>query len=119
MDENIYLLARELNKQLINEPSFIRLKELDKSIENNDEVISLAYKKDMASMKYNDLLKIYDENNELVIEAKKELSNAKYNLDMHPLVKEYNSTYLEVKKILFEINKIIFSDYKRGGSPCR
>ena len=112
MEIEIYELANKINASIKKEECFIKLDELDKELENNEEVIALAYKKDMASMKYNDLLKIYDENNDLVIKARKELSEAKYLLDTNPLVKKYLSYYAEAKKIIYEINQIIFNDFK-------
>jgi len=116
MDERIYTLAKEINLKLKNHPLFVRLDELEKELNNNEEVMRLAYIKDNKCTIYSDALKIYDENNENVIKARKELNQAKIDLDNHPLVKEYNKVYSEVSQILFEMNEILLEDIKKEGN---
>lgn len=112
MDSIIYSLAKKLNKAITNNADYIKLNELDKMLNENEEVMRLSYLKDVACVKYSDLLKIYDDNNPKVKEALKELNIAKKNLDLHPLVKEYLLYYSKVKQTYFEMNKILFEDYK-------
>lgn len=111
MEERILSLCKTLNAALKNDNNFLLLNKLENELNNNDEIMKLSYKKDIACSKYSDLLKIYKEDNEEVLKAQKELNNAKKELDSHPIVKEYLKAYAEVKKILFEVNKILFSDY--------
>ena len=115
--EIIYNLALKLNKLITNDADYVKLNELDNALNCNDEVMSLSYKKDMACVKYSDLLKIHNEKDQEVVNALKELNIAKSNLDQNPLVKEYNHYYSKVKQMMFEVNSILFSDFTSVG--CR
>ena len=112
MDEKIYNLVRKLKEEIDRDPRFIRLNELEKKMSEDEEVMLLSYKKDMANTKYVDMLKIYKEDDKEVIEARNELIKRKDELDSHPIVKEYLSALNEVRKIIFEMNNIIFGSFK-------
>ena len=112
MDEKVYSLARELKEEIDRDPRFIRLAEIEKKMSEDEEVMLLSYKKDVANAHYNDMLKIYNESDEEVIKARKELIARKDELDAHPVVKEYLAALNEVRKILFEMNEIIFGGFK-------
>lgn len=112
MDENIYNLARELKEEIDKDPRFIKLNELEKKMSEDEEVMLLSYKKDVSNIRYNDMLKIYQEDDEEVLKARKELIERKDELDAHPLVKEYLSALNEVRRVLFEMNSIIFGGFK-------
>ena len=112
MDEKIIFLTDELKKEMDNDPRFLKLQEVEERMNNNEEVMRLAYQKDMKSDRYNDLLKIYDDKHPLVVSARKELVAAKAELESHPLVKEYLSAYKEVKMLLYKVNDILFGDFK-------
>ena len=112
MDEKIFFLTDELKKEMDKDPRFLRLQEVEERMNNDEEVMRLAYQKDLKSDHYNDLLKIYDDKHPLVVSARKELVEAKANLESHPLVKEYLNAYKEVKMLLYKVNDILFSDFK-------
>lgn len=112
MDERIYNLTKELKIEMDKDPRFIKLNELEKKMSEDEEVMLLSYKKDLANSQYNDMLKIYDDKDENVIKARKELIARKDELDSHPLVKEYLSALNEVRIILYKMNEIIFGDFK-------
>ena len=112
MDEKIFFLTDELKKEMDNDPRFLKLQEKEEKMNNSEEVMRLAYQKDLKSDRYNDLLKIYDDKHPLVVQARKELVEAKTNLESHQLVKEYLQAYIEVKKLLYEVNEILFGDFK-------
>ena len=112
MDEKIFYLTDELKKEMDNDPRFLRLQEIEEKMNNDEEVMRLAYQKDLKSDRYNDLLKIYDDKHPLVVSARKELVEAKTNLESHPLVKEYLKAYSEVKMLLYKVNDILFGDFK-------
>ena len=76
------------------------------------EVMLLAYKKDMASVEFDDALKHFGENSNEAKEALKKLHEAKYNLDSHPVVKEYNNAYKEVRLLYEHVSKELFGEYK-------
>ena len=112
MDEKIYYLTSELNKAMKEDSRFIKLDEIEKKMNNEDSVLLLAYHKDMANNRYNDLAKYYKDDDEVLIKARKDLSKAVEELNSHPLVKEYLNAYKEVKMVIYEMNKIIFDDLK-------
>lgn len=114
MDDKIYFLAKELKITLDNDERIIRLNEIEKRMNDNEEVMALSYRKDLASDKYSDLLKIYSEDDEIVLNARRELIARKEELESHPVVKEYLKAYSEVRMLLFELNNILFRDFKGG-----
>ena len=115
MDEKILNLTEELKKAMDNDPRFLRIKEVEERMNNDESVMRLAYQKDMKNDRYNDLLKIYDENHPLVKQAQKELYDANQALINHLLVKSYMAAYLEVKMVLHQVNNILFGDFKGEG----
>lgn len=116
MDEKIFFLADKLKNEMDSDPRFVKLNSLEKKMNDNEEVMLLAYQKDLKSDKYSDLLKIYDEKHPQVVEARKELVAAKTELDNHPLAKEYLKAYAEVRMLLYKVNDILFKDFK--GDKC-
>ena len=111
MNEEIYQKAELLKEMLENDPRVIRLNDAEKKMDESDEVMALAYKKDMAAIKYSDTLNHFKEDSKEAQEALKELHQAKYDLDSHPLVKDYLKAYKEVRELYDEINKILFSSF--------
>ena len=112
MNEEIYQKAETLKEMLENDPRIIRLNEAEKRMDESEEVMALAYKKDMAAVKYSDTLNHFKEDSKEAQNALKELHEAKYNLDSHPLVKDYLKAYKEVRELYDEINQILFSSFK-------
>lgn len=112
MEEKIYDLALKLNESIRNSEVYLECVNKEKMMNESDEVIALAYKKDMVLLRYNDALKIYSDDSEEVKAIRKELSLAKYNLDIHPLVKAYSEAYSLLKQELYKVNNILFSDLK-------
>ncbi len=117
MNENIYSKAECLKELLKKDERVIRLNELEKKMDNDNEVISLAYKKDMAAVKYSDALNHFSEESDEVKSALKELHETKLNLDKHPLVQEYLKAYKEVRELYEEINKILFANFNSDLCP--
>ena len=116
MDEKILNLVVKLKIEMDNDPRFLRLKEIEKKMDNDESVMRLAYQKDIKNDQYNDMLKLYDENHPNSIKARKELAEAKEALDSHPVVKEYLEAYAEVRMLLYKVNEILFKDFK--GERC-
>lgn len=102
----------ELKASLENDPRVLKLKELDKLLNENEEVMALSYRKDNANREYEDALRFFKENSPIVKEKQRLLYEAKYNLDIHPLVKEYNAAYKEVRLLYEEVNKELFKDFE-------
>ena len=117
MSNDVYLKATELKQLLENDERIISLNESEKRMNEDEEVMVLAYKKDMAAVKYSDALNHYSENSEEAKKALSELHMAKYNLDNHPLVREYLNKYKEVRELYNQINQILFSEFNVNLCP--
>lgn len=117
MDEKIYLQAQELKETISKDSRIIHLNELEQKMNNNEEVMALAYKKDMAALEYGDLLNHFSEESDEVKTALKKLHNAKLELDNHPLVKDYLKAYKEVRDLYGEINSVLFSNFAADLCP--
>ena len=101
-----------LKKELESDPRVLKLNELDKKLNENEEVMKLAYKKDMASVEFDDALKHFGENSKEAKEALKKLHDAKYDLDVHPLVDEYQKAYKEVRLLYEHVSKELFGEFR-------
>ena len=117
MPENIYLQAEELKEKLTNDPRIISLNEIEKRMNESEEVMALTYKKDMAAVDYSDTLNHFPEDSKEAKEALKKLHEAKLNLDNHPLVKEYLKAYKEVRELYQNINEIVFGNFSSNLCP--
>lgn len=105
------LLAR-LKKNIENDPRVLLLNELDRKINNDEEVMKLAYQKDMALLSYEDSLKHFGEESKETKAAQKRLYEAKLSLDNNELVKQYNLAYKQVRIMYEIINEELFNDFK-------
>ena len=117
MLDDIYLKASELKEKLDSDPRVVLLNKLEKEMNENEEVMALAYQKDMAAINYSDVLNHFSEDSAEAQDALKKLHEAKLNLDNHPLVKEYLKAYIEVRDLYNEINGILFSDFSANLCP--
>ena len=75
---------------------------------NDNEVIALAYQKDLAVSNYSDALNHFADDSKEVIKARKELHEKKLALDTHPLVREYLDAYKEVRDLYIQMNALLF-----------
>lgn len=117
MEGNIYLKAEKLKELLNQDERVIRLNELEKKMNENEEVMALAYQKDVAATNYSDVLNHFSDDSKEAKEALKKLHEAKLKLDSHPLVREYLSSYKEVRELYEEINSILFSNFNSNLCP--
>ena len=108
MAKDIYSCAYELKDLLANDERIKRLNLLEEKMNNDQEVIALAYQKDVAVSNYSDALNHFDENSPEVKKAQRELYEKKLALDTHPLVKEYLDAYKEVRDLYIEMNGLLF-----------
>lgn len=113
MDSRVYNLSLELKELINKDERFLRLNELEKELENNEEVMRLAYLKDRANDEYNDALRLFKEDSEEVRKARLKLKEAKEKLDTHPLTQKYLEAYKSVRDLLLEVNDILFGDIKK------
>ena len=108
MAKDIYETAYELKDLLSQDERIKRLNELEQKMDNDNEVIVLAYQKDLAVSNYSDALNHFSEDSEEVKKAQKELHEKKLALDTHPLVRQYLDAYKEVRDLYIQMNALLF-----------
>ena len=108
MNQDIYNLAYELKDLLSNDERICLLNSLEEKMNNDHEVISLAYQKDMACLKYSDALNHYSEDSKEVKDAQRELYEKKLSLDNNEIVRNYLKAFSDVRDLYREINDILF-----------
>lgn len=110
MNKDIYTLSSELKQLLDADERLILLNELEEKMRDNQEVMELAYHKDLAISRYSDLLNHFSSGDKITKKAHHELFLKKKALDEHPLVREYLKAYSQVRDLYLEISTILFSD---------
>jgi len=111
MDQILLEKASKLKEELDNLPEVKELERLNKLLNENEDVMRLAYKKDMCATKYEDAIRYFGKESDEAILAQKQLHLAKLELDKHELVKQYNKQYKIVREIYDKINKEIFDPF--------
>ena len=112
MNKALYDELYELRYIMKNDERFLSLKELDEKLNNNEEVMKLSYKKEMAIVEYEDALNHYGKDSEELQKAQQKLAKCKLELDNHPLVKEYYLALRKVREMDREINQKLFEDFQ-------
>ena len=108
MAKDIYEATYELKDLLSQDERIIRLNNLEQKMKNDDEVIALAYQKDLAVSNYSDTLKHFSEDSEEAKKAQHEMYLKKLALDTHPLVRQYLNAYKEVRDLYIQMNALLF-----------
>lgn len=111
MDEKLLEEIYILKAMLADDERIRRLDDLSKRLDEDEEVIALAYQKDLKALDYSDALNHYSRDDQNVKPFEKALFLAKYALDSHPLVKEYQAAYQKVRLLYEDINNILFGDF--------
>ena len=106
-------LAYELKELIEKDERFIVYKEKEKAMENNEEVMALAYNKDLKETYLSDTLKHFPSSSPEARKARVELFRASERLDAHPVVKEYIEASKKIDELYKEINDILFTDLKK------
>lgn len=117
MENELYLKAEEIKELLEQDDRVVLLNKLEKEMNDNEEVMALAYKKDMAAVNYSDTLNHFSEDSKEAKEALKKLHEAKLELDNHPLVRSYLKAYSEVRELYENINNILFANFNTNLCP--
>ena len=117
MDEDILKLTYQLKTALIHDERIIHLNDVENRMNNNEEVMALSYKKDMALEKYNEMNKYFKDDSEEVVKARRLLSEAKKELESHPLVREYLLAFQQVRLLYESINDNLFSYLNKDLCP--
>ena len=111
MNNSLYEEVYKLRDQMKSDPRFLTLKEMDKKLNNDEEVMKLAYQKEMAIVEYEDALNHYGKNSAELKKAQQNLAKCKLNLDNHPLVKEYYLALQKVREMDRKVNEKLFDDF--------
>ena len=109
MNEELLDLVYKLKDSLAKDSRIIRLNELEEKMNNSIDVVKLASKKEAASDDYNFALSHFAKDSKEVETAQKKLYEAKKELDLNPVVREYMEQYKIVRDYYKEINDILFS----------
>ena len=113
MNNALYEELYELKETMKNDPRFVRLNELDKQLNENEEVMKLSYQKEMAIVEYEDALNHFGKDSKELQKAQQKLAKCKLNLDNHPLVKEYYLALQKVREMDRQINHKLFDDFQK------
>ena len=111
MIQKLFEEASKLKAEIESLPEVKELEHLNKLLSENEEVMKLSYRKDVASTKYEDAIRYFGKNSKEAGLAQKELYQAKLDLDNNDLVKAYNEQYKKVRKIYDKINEEIFNPF--------
>ena len=111
MNNSLYEEVYKLRDQMKSDPRFLTLKEMDEKLNNDEEVMKLAYQKEMAIVEYEDALNHYGKNSAELKKAQQNLAKCKLNLDNHPLVKEYYLALQKVREMDRKVNEKLFDDF--------
>ena len=111
MNQNLLEKALKIKQEIESLPEVIELKRLDKLLNENEEVMKLCYKKDVAATKFEDAIKYFGKDSNEANKALKILYKAKLELDKNELVKAYNDQYKKVRQIYDKINEEIFNPF--------
>ncbi len=117
MDEEIINLTYQLKASIENDSRIKKLNDVEKKMNASEEVMSLSYKKDVALDHYNEMVKYFKDDSDEVVNARKNLAEAKKELESHPLVREYLSSYQEVRLLYEHINETLFSYLNKNMCP--
>lgn len=110
MAKDIYNVAYSLKELLDNDERVILLDVLEKKMNENEEVMALAYQKDLAVNEYSGALNHFSSDSEEVKKAQHNLFVKKEALDNNPLVRDYLKAYSEVRDLYYQINEILFNN---------
>ncbi|MFA6756023.1 MAG: YlbF family regulator [Bacilli bacterium] len=116
METNLYFALMKLKDSIRNSDEYKSMLDLDKKLNQNEEVMKLAYLKDLKIMDYEDNLKHYSKNSKEVLTSQKEIKVIMDKINEVEIVKQYNKSYNEINDIYLYINKELFSFF--GDKKC-
>ena len=111
MEDRLYSRTISFKRTLANDPRVVKLEEIEKRMEKDEDVIRLAHQKDLCERDFEDALKHFGEGSKEAKEAQKKLYAAKTDLDKNDLAAEYLRSYGEVRSIYQLINEALFHDF--------
>lgn len=114
MNDNLLSNVYILKEYIDNLPQNKRLKELSKIMEEDDDVIRLALKKEETSHHYDEVLKHFAFDSKEAKDARIALIDANEKLHANVLVKEYDELYRFMREIDHYIEEQIFVPFRKG-----
>jgi len=111
MEEKLIKQIYELKSLLSKDNRIISLNKAENLMNENEEVMKLAYAKDMAIDELNSIPESLKDS-EVYNKAMEKVSFAKTNLQNHPLVADYLTKYAVVRDLFLEVNEILFSGFQ-------
>ncbi|MFA5421924.1 MAG: YlbF family regulator [Bacilli bacterium] len=111
MNKDLLDKISDFKNLLDNDSRVLALNEAEKAMEMDEEVMSLAYQKDLAETAYSDALRHHGEQSREGKATRKKLFEAKSKLDKHPLVRTYLEAYRGVRILYEEINEVLFAPF--------
>ena len=117
MNEELLELTNKLKIAIEKDERIISLNEIEKKMNDNEEVMALSYRKDVSLDEYNEACRHFSDESEPVVKARQKLANAKKELESHPLVREYLSAYQKVRILYEHINETLFSYLNKNLCP--
>lgn len=110
MKKDVIEICYELSDQIRKSDVFLSLKKIEKNIEDNQ----VLQKLEKAFIIAQEHLIAVDEkgSEEEKSEARRLLSSAKYQLDIHPLVMAYNRQLKALNQIYDEVNQKVFHKFR-------
>lgn len=112
MEENVFQAVRELKNALMDDSRIKRLNDIEEKLYADEEVIKATTKKNDLENQYSHILSYKDKDSEEAKLIQKALYQAKLELDSLPLVKEYNSLFIEVRDLYMAIDDILFAPFR-------
>lgn len=110
MNDNVWKQVQELKDGLKSDPRILRLYELEKKVNDNQEIKSLF---SSLKEKENAFAHANHFDKEEMAKANRQLHEAKLALDSLPLAKKYNAAYIEVRDLYMVIDDILFGEYRK------
>ena len=103
----------ELKSALVNDPRAKRLASLEKKLCEDPTLLELVKRKDDIERQYDLLLSYEKKDSEKAKAIEKQLYEAKMDMDLHPLAKEYNEVFIEIRDLYMHIDDIIFGPFRK------
>ena len=109
----------ELINLLNNQEAVKKLKEIEKKMNEDLEILKLSNDFSLAQSEYNSSLNHYSFDSEEARKYQKKLYESKNRLDSHPLVKEYYKYLSMVNEPLHYLEFNLFSKFTSNDHKCK
>ncbi len=112
MEEELLKKICQLKELLDKDECILDMKKKEKIMEENEEVMVLAYRYSTMQTEYNDALKHFGEQSEELLLVQKRLADSKKELESHPLVIDYLKSFQKVRELYQNIDEQLFGSFK-------